>query len=226
MFASKLAALADANGGALFDGLTVEYLITHCRYGFDNRRYSKRTIQYWMRALERVGFLEIIRPARFGSGRKQRYQLHPGALATVEKADPILRPPHRRPGWQSGQNAPKSAPLHLSTPPVAPIPPPRPPLKRRWDPPQDPSELFSVASACTHELFNAKYRAGERAISYTEMAALMKDEFAPKWKWPDSAFIYKVLDSVIVSRKRQGLSLPVDITGTPGHSACRRGGVQ
>jgi hypothetical protein len=207
--ASKLAAFADANGGQLRPGLTVRYLVDHCRYGVEKRRYSKRTIQEHLHALERVGFLHVTRPTVYGSGHKNHYTLHPEALAQVVSDDPILRPCHRQ---HRASTTPRQA---------TPVPPP-PAARTRVDPPTPASARMAVTQKLVHCVMDEVASSGVTEMNYTAMADLIKWRMAGKLPIDNSGFIYTVLDSAIFQRRRLGLPVPVDTAGTPGEIAFTR----
>lgn len=241
--AGKLAALAD-DDGEFADWLSVNYLVRKCRYHHNTRSLTKRTIQHQLHALQRCGFLEIVGGAK-GRGDFRTWVLHPEALATVQAADPILRPAHRRTGvlcqafvkgvttppkgvTEPGIAAASPKPAESSTPPRPAHAPPnlagaigRQP-RRRWDAVRTPDENFKVFVAAAHKLFDYLVAAGED-LREGEIVELFKTRIANDLPGQllNTSQVLSALDNAAYRRRMLGIPVPAN-AGSNGQTAFAR----
>jgi hypothetical protein len=238
--AGRLAALADERGH-FKPWLTVNWLVKHPPPGY--RHLKRRTIQYHLHALERCGFLRIVGVGG-GRGHGRQYSIHVDALATVQAADPILRPAHRRDGvmcraFTKGCNSvetaaqtpeiaaltrdvptsPHVAPSAPHAPPAAASTPPSHTHKRRWDAPLAPDQYFKVATKIAHVLFDELIAAGTLDVTESEVIEMLKTRLSNEiGSTYNTGVVLTALDNAAYRRRMLGMTVPVH-AGSKGQAA-------
>ena len=242
--AGKLAALADDDGDFL-SYLSVNYLVTHCRYGRERRRrLCRQTVKNQLRALERCGFLRIVTNG-VGRGHTRTYSLHPEALSSVQADDPMLRPPHRRtgkgvdgrilvlrrPNWKGdnkGDNTVETPEILPDSPDLAHAPPHGPPLgthwqkgqRQRWDAVRTPSQNYKVMVKLAHTFYDDLLKPGAAQLGVGEIIEGFKHRVANvlPGQMHNTGQILTALDSAAYRRRMLGIPVPIN-AGTNGQSA-------